>query len=43
MKTLLKDRPGLGLPISSIGNLCLLPEYNNRAKQDKLIYDDINT
>lgn len=42
MKTLLKDRPGLGLPISSIGNLCLLPEYNNRAKQDKLIYDDIN-
>lgn len=30
----------LKLPISSIGNLCLLPEYINRSKKDKTIYDD---
>lgn len=30
----------LRLPISSIGNLCLLPEYTNRKKKDKIIYDD---
>ena len=30
----------LRLPISSIGNLCLLPEYTNRAKKDKTIYQD---
>lgn len=30
----------LRLPISSIGNLCLLPEYANRSKKDKTIYDD---
>ncbi|MBE6015873.1 MAG: DUF262 domain-containing protein [Lachnospiraceae bacterium] len=30
----------LRLPISSIGNLCLLPEYANRSKRDKTIYDD---
>lgn len=28
------------LPVSSIGNLCLLPEYENRVKKDKIIYDD---
>ena len=28
------------LPISSVGNLCLLPEYANRSKKDKTLYDD---
>ncbi len=28
------------LPISSIANLCLLPEYDNRTKQDKTLYED---
>lgn len=28
------------IPISSVGNLCLLPEYINRSKKDKTIYDD---
>lgn len=28
------------LPISSIANLCLLPQYDNRTKQDKTLYDD---
>ena len=28
------------MPISSIGNLCLLPEYANRSKKDKTIYED---
>lgn len=30
----------LRLPISSVGNLCLLPEYANRSKRDKTIYHD---
>lgn len=30
----------LKLPISSFGNLCLLPEYTNRKKKDAIIYDD---
>lgn len=30
----------ISLPISSIGNLCLLPEYENRSKKDKILYDD---
>ena len=30
----------LRLPLSSIGNLCLLPEYTNRSKKDKTLYDD---
>lgn len=30
----------LRLPISSIGNLCILPEYSNRSKKDKTIYQD---
>lgn len=29
-----------GLPISSIGNLCLLPEYDNRSKGEYTIYQD---
>ena len=32
----------LKLPISSIGNLCLLPEYTNRKKKDDTIYMDKN-
>ena len=31
---------GLRLPISSIGNLCLLPQKENRSKRDKTIYSD---
>jgi len=30
----------LRLPIGSIGNLCLLPQRENRAKHDKTIYGD---
>lgn len=30
----------LRLPVSSIANLCLLPEKENRVKQDKTIYSD---
>ena len=30
----------LKLTLSSIGNLCLLPEYTNRKKKDKTIYND---
>ena len=32
----------LRLPISSFGNLCLLPQYENRSKGEKTIYDDEN-
>ena len=39
-RTLARFRGELGLPLSSIGNLCLLPEYTNRKKKDKIIYDD---
>ncbi len=28
------------LPISSIANLCLLPEYDNRTKKDNTVYQD---
>ena len=28
------------LPISSVANLCLLPEYDNRTKREKILYDD---
>lgn len=28
------------LPISSFGNLCLLPEWDNRKKKDKTLYQD---
>lgn len=30
----------LRLPIGSIGNLCLLPQRENRSKRDKTIYGD---
>lgn len=41
MENKLKQYNGmLKLPISSFGNLCLLPEYNNRKKKDSIIYDD---
>lgn len=44
-KNLLKDKicsysEDFRLPISSIANLCLLPEYDNRTKKDKTIYQD---
>ena len=44
-KALMKDRLSnfngeLRLPISSFGNLCLLPEYENRSKGKKTIYQD---
>ncbi len=46
-KNLMKKRiseygEDLRLPISSIANLCLLPEYDNRTKKDKILYDDSN-
>lgn len=37
-KRLEKFRGGLRLPISSIGNVCLLPEEYNRGKGEKTIY-----
>ena len=30
----------LRLPISSFGNLCILPEYENRSKGKKTLYED---
>ncbi len=44
-KNLLKNQldrfeGNLRLPISSIGNLCLLPQKDNRSKRDKTIYGD---
>lgn len=44
-KNLMKEKicqysEDLKLPISSIGNLCLLPQYDNRTKKDKTIYQD---
>lgn len=35
-----KNNSEIHLPISSIGNICLLPEYNNRRKKGKTIYQD---
>ena len=42
MKRILKiyDIKEFGLPISSIANLCLLPEYVNRSKGAKTFYQD---
>ncbi len=40
LKKLIKKYSWEGLPISCIGNLCLLPEYDNRLKQDNTIYKD---
>lgn len=44
-KQLMKERLSLfngelRLPISSFGNLCLLPEYENRSKGKKTLYQD---
>ncbi len=35
-----KDTEYLKLPISSVGNLCYLPEESNRAKGAKTVYED---
>lgn len=40
LKKLIKKHDWEGLPISCIGNLCLLPEYDNRLKKDNTIYKD---
>lgn len=40
LKEIIKAHNWEGLPISSIGNICLLPEYDNRKKKDKTIYQD---
>lgn len=32
--------PDVKLPISSFGNLCILPEYENRSKGKKTLYED---
>ena len=40
MKKLIAVTEGSGLPISSIANLCYLPEYVNRSKKDKNFYQD---
>lgn len=35
-----KFKGEIRLPISSIGNLCLLPQYQNRSKGEKTLYQD---
>lgn len=40
MKDLITACKGEGLPISSIANLCYLPEYINRSKKKKNFYQD---
>lgn len=40
MKKLIAKCGGSGLPISCIANLCYLPEYVNRSKQDRNFYQD---
>lgn len=40
MKDLIEACKDEGLPISSIGNLCYLPEYVNRSKKKKNFYQD---
>lgn len=40
LKKLISDHEWEGLPISSIGNLCYLPEFDNRSKGEKTIYED---
>ena len=42
MKKLIAKCNGSGLPISSIANLCYLPEYVNRSKRDRNFYQDTN-
>ena len=38
--TLKKYKGNLKLPISSFGNLCLLPEWDNRTKKGNTLYSD---
>lgn len=40
MRKLIDLCKGDGLPISSIANLCYLPDYVNRSKKDKNFYQD---
>lgn len=40
MKTKINNCKGLGLPISSIANLCYLPEIVNRSKKENTFYQD---
>ena len=40
LKRLIAGCSGVGLPISSIANLCYLPEYVNRSKKDRNFYQD---
>lgn len=40
MQKLIKKTNSHGLPISSIANLCYLPEFANRSKRDKNFYQD---
>ena len=40
LKRLIAGCSGTGLPISSIANLCYLPEYVNRSKKDRNFYQD---
>lgn len=42
MKNLITKSGGSGLPISSIANLCYLPEKANRSKRGKTFYQDNN-
>ncbi|MBB2481081.1 DUF262 domain-containing protein [Bacillus sp. APMAM] len=42
MKQKISRCKGLGLPISSIANLCYLPQTVNRSKRDKTFYQDSN-
>jgi len=40
MQKMIKKTLSQGLPISSIANLCYLPEFANRSKRDKNFYQD---
>lgn len=40
MKKLITKSNGNGLPISSVANLCYLPEKINRSKKEKTFYQD---
>lgn len=40
MKDIIESCKGEGLPISSVANLCYLPEYVNRSKKKKNFYQD---
>lgn len=40
MKKIIKVCNGDGVPVSSVANLCYLPEFDNRCKKDKNFYQD---